>query len=193
MKKRDGHQNLEQTLLDLKTKKKLTFDEICDLLFTFDFSDFDELFQISSLEVPEESFMRIPVFHDEFIAGLKIWGPKYYSAIRDHSNYDAKIKVLKGSLTEVSYRENENFIEYDSRFTARAGSVFMEEESDINSVINNSEGISVSLHIYRTPKLRVEGVRIFDTEYRRIGLMSQEATGCSWKLEPNSYKEIIQI
>lgn len=193
MKKGEGVNNLDKVLLDLKTKKNLSFDDVCDLLFTFQFKDFDEVFQISPLEVPNETFMRIPVYHDEFVAALKIWGINHYSAIRDHSNYDAKIKVLKGSLTEVSYRENSNFIEYDSKATARIGDLLMEERSDINSIINNSEGISVSIHVYRTPKLQLEGVRIFDTETRRIAYLSNEAKACSWKLPENSYKNIIQI
>lgn len=193
MKKGEGVNNLDKVLLDLKTKKNLSFDDVCDLLFTFQFKDFDELFQISPLEVPNETFMRIPVYHDEFVAALKIWGINHYSAIRDHSNYDAKIKVLKGSLTEVSYRENSNFIEYDSKATARIGDLLMEERSDINSIINNSEGISVSIHVYRTPKLQLEGVRIFDTETRRIAYLSNEAKACSWNLPENSYKNIIQI
>lgn len=193
MKTNGEIQNLEKVLLDLKTKKNLSFDDVCDLLFTFQFKDFDELFQITPLEVPDETFMRIPVYHGEFVAALKIWGVNHYSAIRDHSNYDAKIKVLKGSLTEVSYRENSNFIEYDSKATARMGDLLMEEQTDINSIINNSEGISVSIHVYRTPKLRLEGVRIFDTETRRIAYLSEEAKACSWKLPENSYKNIIQI
>lgn len=193
MKTDGGMQNLEQVLLDLKEKKSLSFDDVCDLLFTFQFKDFDELFQISPLEVPNETFMKIPVHHDEFVAALKVWGVSNYSAIRDHSNYDAKIKVLKGSLTEASYRENSNFIEYDSKATARVGDILVEEQTDINSMINNSEGISVSLHIYRTPKLRLEGVRIFDTENRRIAFLSNEAKACSWNLPENNYEKIIQI
>ena len=193
MKTTNGLQDLEKVLLDLKTKKNLNFEDVCDLLFTFQFKDFDALFQISSLEVPTESFLRIPVYHDEFVASLKIWGVNTYSAIRDHSNYDAKIKVLKGSLTEVSYRENSNFIEYDSKATARTGDLLMEEKTDINSLINNSEEISVSLHIYRTAKLRLDGVRIFDTENRRIAHLTEEAKSCSWNLPENSYQKISQI
>ena len=188
-----GTQNLEQILLDLKTKKNLSFDDICELLFTFQFKDFDHLFQISPIEVPNESFMRIPVYHGDYVAALKIWGINNYSAIRDHSNYDAKIKVLKGSLTEVSYRENSNFIEYDSRATVRTGAILVEEQADISSIINNSEGISISLHVYRTTKLRLEDVRIFDTENRRIAYLSEDAKACSWNLPENSYKKIIQI
>ena len=191
--KTSGPQNLDQVLSDLKTKQNLSFEDVCDLLFTFQFKDFEKLFQISTVEIPEGTFVRIPVYHDEFVASLKIWGVNTYSAIRDHSNYDAKIKVLKGSLTEVSYRENSNFIEYDSKATARTGDLLMEEQSDINSIINNSDEISVSLHVYRTPKLQLSGVRIFDTENRRIAFLSSDATACSWNLPDNNYQKIIQI
>ena len=193
MKTPPGIRNLNQVLLDLKTKKKLSFDDICELLFTFQFKDFDELFQITPLEVPNETFMRIPVYNDEFVAALKVWGVNNYSAIRGHSNYDTRIKVLKGSLTEVSYRENSNFIEYDSKYTAKTGDLLVEEQTDINSIINNSEGISVSIHVYRTPKLQLENVRIFDTENRRIAYLSKDAKACSWNLPESSYKKIIQI
>lgn len=193
MKADDRLQNLEKVLLDLKRKKNLNFEDVCDLLFTFQYKDFDKLFQISSLEVPNEKCIRIPVYDDEFVAVLKIWGINNNSAIRDHSNYDAKIKVLKGSLTEVSYRENSNFIEYDSKATARTGDLLMEEQTDINSIINNSEEISVSIHVYRTSKLRLEGVRIFDTENRRIAILSAEAKSCSLSLPKNNYQKIIQI
>ena len=186
-------QNLTQVLENLQKKKKLSFEDVCDLLFTFKLEDFEELFHISSVEVPAETFVRIPVFQGEYISFLKVWGPKNYSTIRDHSNYDSKVKVLKGSLTEVNYRENTNFIEYDLRATHRAGDIFVEEQNDINSIVNNSEEISVSLHIYRTSKSNPEGVRIFNTEKREIGYLSKDAKSCTWNLPENAFQKITKV
>lgn len=188
-----GLQTLEQVLADLKAKNSLSFEEICDLLFTFHMKDFEELYQISALEVSPESCIRIPLLQGEFFAALKIWGVNYCSAIRDHVNYDTKIKVLKGSLTEIRYRENDNFIEYDSRATAGVDDILVEKTTDINSIINNSDDISVSIHVYRTPKFRLENVRIFDTEQRRIAHLSASATLCSWKTPESNFKKITQI
>lgn len=193
MKTDGGVQNLEHILFDLKEKQNLSFNDVCDLLFTFNFKDFDELFQIIPLDVPNETFMKIPVYHGEFVAVLKIWGVNNYSAIRNHSNYDAKIKVLKGSLTEATYRENSNFIEYASKSTARTGDIINHEQPDITSMINNSEEIAVSIQVYKTPKLKLKGVKIFDTETRRIAFLSDEAKVCSWNLPPDHYEKIIQI
>ena len=55
-----GVQNLEQVLHDLKTKKRLSFNEICDLLFTFEYDDFNRIFPLSKTEVPNETYVRIP-------------------------------------------------------------------------------------------------------------------------------------
>ena len=193
MKTDIGIQNLAQVLENLKTKKRLSFDDVCDLLFTFKFEDFDQIFKISAMEVPAETYIRLPVLHDDYVVFLKIWGIKNYSIIRDHCNYDAKVKVLKGSVTEVNYRENSNFIEYDSKTTFEKGAIFIEEQKDINSIINNSEEISVTLHIYRTSKANLEGVRVFDTEKRKIGFLSKEAKSCTWNLPEVGFQKIIEI
>lgn len=184
---------LELVLENLTTKKALSFDEFCELLFTFKFEDFDELFGILDLKVQTETYLRIPIIQADFTAFLKVWGIKNYSSIRDHKNYDSKIKVLKGSLTEVNYRENSNFIEYDSKAIMRTGDIFIEEQSGINSIINNSEDISVSLHICRTAEIQLEGIRIFDTEKRKIGLLSREAKSCNWEIPNNSFQKITQL
>lgn len=184
---------LELVLENLTTKKALSFDEFCELLFTIKFEDFDEMFGISDLKVPTETYLTIPVIQADFTAFLKVWGIKNYSSIRDHKNYDSKIKVLKGSLTEVNYRENSNFIEYDSKAIIRTGEIFVEEQSDINSIINNSEDISVSLHIYRSPEVHLADVRIFDTEKRKIGILSREAKSCNWEIPNNSFQKITQL
>lgn len=184
---------LELVLENLTTKKTLNFDEFCELLFTFHFEDFDELFGISDLQIPTETYLRIPVIQADFTAFLKVWGIQNYSSIRDHQNYDSKIKVIKGSLTEVNYRENSNFIEYDSKTIIRTGEIFVEEQQDINSIINNSEDISVSLHIYRSPEIQLGGIRIFDTEKRKIGLLSREAKSCNWAIPQNSFQKITQL
>lgn len=184
---------LELVLENLTTKKTLSFDEFCELLFTFHFEDFDELFGISDLQIPTETYLRIPVIQADFTAFLKVWGIQNYSSIRDHQNYDSKIKVIKGSLTEVNYRENSNFIEYDSKTIIRTGEIFVEEQQDINSIINNSEDISVSLHIYRSPEIQLGGIRIFDTEKRKIGLLSREAKSCNWAIPQNSFQKITQL
>lgn len=185
--------NLSHVLEDLKTKKRLNFEEICDLLFTFRYSDFDAIYSLSQREIGGENFLRIPVFEDDPVAVLMIWGSDCCTAIHDHGSYDGRIKILKGSLGVVNYRENSNFIEFNSLAVGGEGDIFTEELAGIHSIINNENDISVSLHLYRREELNLEGVRIFDTEHRKVAYLSPEAQSCSWDLPENAYTKIIQI
>ncbi|WP_234108826.1 MULTISPECIES: cysteine dioxygenase [Chryseobacterium] len=193
MKNTAGLQSLKQVLDDLATKKPLSFEEICDLLFTYDYNDFNKIFPLSQTKVENGTYLRIPIYSGEVVAFIMLWGIDNCSAIHDHGNYDGRIKILKGSLTEVSYRKNSNFIEYDARTFANQGEIFAEEMGGIHSIINNSDEISASLHIYRTSKLNLEDCKLFDTENRRIAILSSKATSCSWDLSPDCYKEISYI
>ncbi len=185
--------SLEQTLENLKAKAT-TFNQAAEELFSYSFNDFNLLFELDRLQVEPENYVRIPVLRGEnFAAILMIWGVDNHTAIHDHQNYDGIIKVLKGSLTEVSFRENSNFIEFDGTGTAHKDQVFPEEKGGIHSIANISDDVSVSLHLYRTPQLNLDGVRIFDTVKRRIGWLNQHATSCSWKLPRKSYSKIVNI
>ena len=185
--------SLTHVLEDLKTKKRLSFEEICDLLFTFRYRDFDAVYNLSQREIGHENVIRIPVFEDEPLAVLTVWGGDSCTAIHDHGSYDGRIKILKGSLGVVNYRENSNFIEFNSLAVGGEGDVFTEELAGIHSIINNENDISVSLHLYRSDQLNLEGVRIFDTEHRKVAHLSHLAQSCAWDLPENAYTKIIQI
>ncbi len=185
-------QNLEDTLCGFLPQ--ISFDGAIEKLFVYDFHDFDRIFEIGKISVENETYQRLPVFSGEnCVAILMIWGIDNTTAIHDHHNYDGKIKILKGNLTEVSYRENLNFIEYDGAGTAYENQIFPEELGGIHSIVNNSDNVSVSLHIYRTSKLDLNGVRIFDTENRKIAWLNENATSCSWHLSLNSYERVVQL
>lgn len=185
--------SLTETLENLE-KFQLSFDEIVDELFAYSYLDYHFLFKLDDLNVENETYERFPVFQGKnCVAILMLWGIDNTTAIHDHGNYDGRIKVLKGELTEVSYRENDNFIEYDGAGVTHENQSFLEEYGGIHSIVNNSDEISVSLHVYRTSQLNLKGVRIFDTENRRIAWLSEYAASCSWMLPKNAYDKVIKI
>jgi cysteine dioxygenase len=184
--------SLELLLQKLKTEK-FSFEETAEMLFYYDYQDFNTLFHIDKIAVANKPYHRLPIYNGNFVAILMIWGIDNATAIHDHNNYDGRIKVLKGSLSELSYRENSNFIEYDFSQTAEEGQIFPEEYGGIHSIVNTSEDISVSLHIYRTEQLNLEGVRIFDPIDRKIAWLSKNATSCSWNLPEFSYQKIHRL
>ena len=185
--------NLNNTLENIKNKS-LSYDEVSEILFSFDFQDYNEIFKINELNIPEKTYRRLPVFNNEnCVAILMLWGINNKTAVHDHKNYEGKIKVLKGELTEVYYKETKNFIEFEGAGVAIEGLVFEEEMGGIHSMVNNKSTLSVSLHIYKTSQINLSGVRIFDIENKKWAVLTDKAPSCSWNLPEEAFEKIVNL
>ena len=185
--------NLNETLENLK-KGNVSFDDVTENLFSYSYEDYNEIFKIDQIEVAEKTYKRLPVFNnDNCVAILMLWGNNNKTAVHDHKNYEGKIKVLKGELTEVYYKETEDFIEYEGAGVAIEGLVFEEELGGIHSIVNNKNVLSVSLHIYKTPELNLSGVRIFDTEKKKWAVLTDKAPSCSWNLPDEAFEKVVSL
>lgn len=185
--------NIEYTLENLK-KDHVSFDIIAENLFSYDYQDYNEIFKIDQINVPEKTYKRLPVFNNEnCVAILMLWGVNNKTAVHDHKNYEGKIKVLKGELTEVYYKETKDFIEFEGVGVAIEGLVFEEEKGGIHSIVNNKNALSVSLHIYKTSELNLDGVRIFDVENKKWAVLTDKAPSCTWNLPEEAFEKIYQL
>ena len=185
--------NIEYTLENLK-KDNISFDIVAENLFSYDYQDYNEIFKIDQIEVPEKTYKRLPVFNNEnCVAILMLWGVNNKTAVHDHKNYEGKIKVLKGELTEVYYKETKDFIEFEGAGVAIEGLVFEEEKGGIHSIVNNKNALSVSLHIYKTSELNLDGVRIFDVENKKWAVLTDKASSCTWNLPEEAFEKIYQL
>ena len=185
--------NIKYTLENLK-KDNISFDIVAENLFSYDYQDYNEIFKIDQIEVPEKTYRRLPVFNSEnCVAILMLWGINNKTAVHDHKNYEGKIKVLKGELTEVYYKETKDFIEYEGAGVAIEGISFAEEMGGIHSIVNNKPTLSVSLHIYKTNQLNLSGVRIFDLENKKWAVLNDKAPSCTWNLPEEAFEKIYQL
>ena len=185
--------NIKYTLENLK-KDNISFDIVAENLFSYDYQDYNEIFKIDQIEVPEKTYKRLPVFNNEnCVAILMLWGVNNKTAVHDHKNYEGKIKVLKGELTEVYYKETKDFIEFEGAGVAIEGLVFEEEKGGIHSIVNNKNALSVSLHIYKTSELNLDGVRIFDVENKKWAVLTDKASSCTWNLPEEAFEKIYQL
>ena len=185
--------NIKYTLENLK-KDNISFDIVAENLFSYDYQDYNEIFKIDQIEVPEKTYKRLPVFNSEnCVAILMLWGVNNKTAVHDHKNYEGKIKVLKGELTEVYYKETKDFIEFEGAGVAIEGLVFEEEKGGIHSIVNNKNALSVSLHIYKTSELNLDGVRIFDVENKKWAVLTDKAPSCTWNLPEEAFEKIYQL
>lgn len=185
--------NIKYTLENLK-KDNISFDIVAENLFSYDYQDYNEIFKIDQINVPEKTYRRLPVFNNEnCVAILMLWGVNNKTAVHDHKNYEGKIKVLKGELTEVYYKETKDFIEFEGAGVAIEGLVFEEEKGGIHSIVNNKNALSVSLHIYKTSELNLDGVRIFDVENKKWAVLTDKASSCTWNLPEEAFEKIYQL
>ena len=185
--------NIKYTLENLK-KDNISFDIVAENLFSYDYQDYNEIFKIDQINVPEKTYKRLPVFNNEnCVAILMLWGVNNKTAVHDHKNYEGKIKVLKGELTEVYYKETKDFIEFEGAGVAIEGLVFEEEKGGIHSIVNNKNSLSVSLHIYKTSELNLDGVRIFDVENKKWAVLTDKAPSCTWNLPEEVFEKIYQL
>ena len=185
--------NIKYTLENLK-KDNISFDIVAENLFSYDYQDYNEIFKIDQINVPEKTYRRLPVFNNEnCVAILMLWGVNNKTAVHDHKNYEGKIKVLKGELTEVYYKETKDFIEFEGAGVAIEGLVFEEEKGGIHSIVNNKNALSVSLHIYKTSELNLDGVRIFDVENKKWAVLTDKAPSCTWNLPEEAFEKIYQL
>ncbi|GGP04377.1 hypothetical protein GCM10010992_16490 [Cloacibacterium rupense] len=185
--------NLTNSIEYLKNSNS-SFDEVAENLFSFSYHDYNEIFKIDQKDIPEKTYQRLPVFNNEnCVAILMLWGINNQTAVHDHKNYEGKIKVLKGELTEVYYKETKDFIEYEGAGVAIEGLIFEEEKGGIHSIVNNKNSLSVSLHIYKTSELNLSGVRIFDVENKKWAILNDKAPSCSWSLPEEAFSEVINL
>ena len=187
------NKTLSSTFESLKNNSA-NFNTVVEELFSYQFDEYNQVFNIDSIDIPEKTYKRLPVFNNEnCVAILMLWGVGNKTAVHDHKNYNGMIKVLKGNLTEIYYNEKDDFIELGGEGVAPEGAIFEEEFGGIHSIVNNETTYSVSLHIYQTPQLNLNGVRIFDVENKKWAVLNDKAASCSWNLPEEAFENIYSV
>lgn len=187
------NKTLSSTFESLKNNSA-NFNTVVEELFSYNFDEYNQVFNIDSIDIPEKTYKRLPVFNNEnCVAILMLWGVGNKTAVHDHKNYNGMIKVLKGNLTEIYYNEKDDFIELGGEGVAPEGAIFEEEFGGIHSIVNNETTYSVSLHIYQTPQLNLNGVRIFDVENKKWAVLNEKAASCSWNLPEEAFENIYSV
>jgi cysteine dioxygenase len=169
------------------------FIEVKDILFRYDYKDFQDLFHPERAEVGAGTYFRMPVYQGRCSVFMMLWGPGAFTAIHDHKDYDGYVKILKGSLTEIDYFPSGGFIARGEERTGSQGDSLYADRGAIHSVINRTTELAVSLHVYNTDQRGLKGVRIFDLDKRVIGILNEKARRSSWDISESCFSEIIEV
>ena len=123
---------------------------------------------------------------------MLVWGGKAVTDIHDHAASTAKIKVLQGKIKEQKYSVGNGF-NIDCEMIYSTGNTFDESPNDIHRVTNVSNDFSISLHIHNTDSPTLDGVRIFDSENRKVGYLNSSAKSSTWNQPPSAIDKLISF
>jgi cysteine dioxygenase len=169
------------------------FNEVTEVLFKYDYQDFEKMFQPEKAEIETGTYMRMPVYTGDCCVFLMLWGVNSITAIHDHRDYDGNVKILKGVLREVSYIPSDGFVRKGKEVTGSPGDELYVPHGAIHTVNNQASELSVSLHIYNTNEPGLEGVRIFDLEKRLIGVLNSKAKRSSWEIPESCFRVVRKV
>jgi predicted metal-dependent enzyme (double-stranded beta helix superfamily) len=179
--------------LNFIIESSCNFNEVRDILFKYDYKDFEDLFHPEEAEVEDGTYFRMPVYNGRCSVFIMLWGPNAETAIHDHKDYDGYVKILKGSLNEINYITSDGFIAKGEEISGSTGDSLYADYGAIHCVINRSKELSVSLHVYNTSQPGLKGVRIFDFGKRLIGILNEKAKRSSWDIPEAGFSKIIKV
>jgi cysteine dioxygenase len=180
-------------VINFLIENRSDFREVTEMLFMYDYKDFERIFHPEMVGIEKGAYVRMPVFTGNCCVFLMLWGIDSVTAIHDHKDYDGNVKILKGTLDEINYLPFGGFIKKGAEKSRPEGDVSYFESNAIHSVNNGSPDFSVSLHVYNTIQPGLGGVRIFDLEKRLIGILNDKAKRSSWEIPEDCLSAVVKV
>ena len=117
----------------------------------FDFNSIDfGLYESWSLE----GYTRNCLFKDDKFELLLIcWGPNQETSVHNHDGEDCWVHLITGEIEENFYKFDElaNLVKFKSQIVVETTTSFINDKIGLHKLRNNSEGKTMSLHLYAKP------------------------------------------
>ncbi|UTW61102.1 methyltransferase domain-containing protein [bacterium SCSIO 12741] len=168
------------------------YDQVFDWLTEIDFAQVD----ITGYEPPDpaaDNYSKRVIQMNPFEAVLIHWPAGMESAVHLHQGFWGFVAVVQGKLENYEYHlENRQLKEW--RVTEGIpGALLQEPDGVIHKLVNPSSTESaVTIHFYYPPLESYEGMKIFDLENCRLGILNDQANTASWVEPESSFKKITE-
>lgn len=180
--------------------------DIIEELNSQDYSSFDleTLYQLSlkydwaNLDLEDiepqienaSNYARNIIMLDPMEVVVLAWPPGVQSAIHHHVGFWGVVAVIKGELENKSFKLTEGELRESVSESGRPGGLIREDDGVIHLLQNPTDEVAVSVHLYCPPLVDFDGMKIFDLEKGRIGVLNAAAQTASWEEPVSSFKEI---
>jgi predicted metal-dependent enzyme (double-stranded beta helix superfamily) len=183
---------MEQLIEQAKQLKErdLQLEPLGQFLEQFDFADIDYSPYKPEVKAPD-NYARNVVLMDPLEIAILYWPPGTESAIHFHEGFWGYVAVLEGEGENIEYEfDGEKLVEQKGQRYVKGG-MFGEQDKVIHKITNPQQADPLlTAHFYYPPLESFDGMKIFDIENERIGVLSDDAETASWKEDEENFKEI---
>lgn len=180
---------LQERLRDLQPHQ-LTFEGLEKVVQSI---AFDQLDYETHLPKPTraDDYARNILVLDPLECVLIYWPPGVHSAIHHHEGFYGYVQVLKGAFEDIVYDWNGEVLREKKVSHCLEGGLIDEPDGVIHQLGNASEEEgAVTMHFYYPALETMEGMRIFDLEQRRLGILNEQGSTASWSNPPEAFERI---
>lgn len=173
-----------QSLLDALSsfeEKDLTYHALGQWVTSFSLTAIDYQPHLPAVNNPND-YARNILLLEPLEAVLIYWPPGVRSAIHHHQGFYGYVVVLEGMLQDRTFTFAGKVLKEDRVLQAFPGGIIDEPDGVLHELGNIDPGKpAVTLHLYHPALETLEGLRIFDLEHKRIGVLNAFAPTASWK------------
>ncbi len=166
------------------------FDKLGEFVRSFDYSTLNFESFVPKIEDKSNYARNILMMHPIEVAVLH-WPAGVASAVHYHQGFYGYVVVLKGQLNNEEYRLGNEKIHEAQSMCGLQGGILPERDGVVHRLVNaSSHQPAITLHIYYPPLESFEGMKIYDLQEGKVGVLSAQAQTASWQ-EPESSFEAI--
>lgn len=173
-------------------KHQLTFEELGDVVRSIEWKDLD--YQEYLPEIDNSfNYSRNILLLEPLELVLLRWPEGVESGIHWHEGFYGYVVCLEGVCDNVTYFLHDNVLKEDLVIRGIQDGIIEEKDGVIHKLCNPShQNETVTLHIYYPTLETFQGMKIFDIENGRIGVLNEDAGSASWEEPKAHFSKIVE-
>jgi ubiquinone/menaquinone biosynthesis C-methylase UbiE/predicted metal-dependent enzyme (double-stranded beta helix superfamily) len=171
---------------------EVTFETLKEFIQQLNMDDIIYQEHLVTPSSPEDYGRKIFTL-EPFECVLIHWPKGLESAVHHHAGLFGYVWVIEGEINNIFYRENDGKLEEFAIQRYVKGGLIPEPDGVIHKICNASKDASaVTIHFYHPALHSMEGLKIFNLEEGKHGILSDQAESACWKDEPGHFLSVTE-
>lgn len=140
---------------------------------------------------PDIGYSRNIISLDPLECIMLQWAPGAESAVHYHKGFWGYVVVLEGTCANVAYDLNNQVMSQEFTTIVHEQGILPEPDNIIHKIVNASNTSPlITLHFYAPALTDLNGLRIYDLQEGRIGILNSRAKSASWQEPVEHFQKI---